>query len=329
MVVTRCIVARTQERWSTLAYPNMASWCGQIPHMLVYGGSTAHKELEGWEISHSVCCKKEYGMSSQREIIGNYEITKEGVKTRREVLLMGAMAAAGGLVAANALEAKGKDSAVAAASGAPAGSSGVPYVARDFAGLAKTLNGFSEKQITEHLKLYNGYVGKSNSIHDELKKVDLTSANATYSAVRELLVEQSFANNGVVYHEYYFNNLGGKGGEPTGELRAGIEEQWGSVGKFMDFLKAAGKSARGWVVVGFNTRAGHIDAYALDTHNIWSPANIVPLVVLDVYEHAYFIDWATDRAKYLETFLNNLNWDLVSKRLSIASKHPTGPDSTV
>lgn len=269
-------------------------------------------------------------MSSQdREIIGNYEVTREGVRTRREVLLMGAMAAAGGLVAASTLEAKAADSAVAAAAGAPAAASGVPFVAKDFGGLAKTLNGFSEKQITEHLKLYNGYVGKSNSIHDELKKVDLTSANATYSAVRELLVEQSFANNGVVYHEYYFNNLGGKGGEPTGEFKAGIEEQWGSTGKFIDFLKAAGKSARGWVIVGYNTRAGHIDAFALDTHNIWSPANIVPLVVLDVYEHAYMIDWATDRAKYLDTFLANLNWDLVSKRLAIAIKHPTGLDSTV
>lgn len=268
-------------------------------------------------------------MSSQdREIIGNYEVTREGIVTRREVLLMGAMAAAGGLVAASAVEAKAADTA-AAASATAAPKAGAPYVARDFAGLAKTLDGFSEKQISEHLKLYNGYVGKSNAIHEDLKKVDLTTANATYSAVRELLVEQSFANNGVVYHEYYFNNLGGKGGEPTGELKAGIEEEWGSVGKFMDFLKAAGKSARGWVIVGYNTRAGHIDAYALDTHNIWSPANIVPLVVLDVYEHAYFIDWATDRAKYLETFINNLNWDLVAKRLSIAIKHPTGADSTL
>jgi Fe-Mn family superoxide dismutase len=144
-----------------------------------------------------------------------------------------------------------------------------------------------------------------------------------------LLIEQSFAHNGVVYHEYYFNNLGGKGGEPTGNFKSAIEEQWGSNAKFIDFLKAAGKSARGWVIVGYNTRAGYVDAYALDTHNIASPANIVPLVVLDVYEHAYMIDYKTDRAKYLEAFINNMNWDVVEKRLNVATKHPSGADSTL
>ena len=68
-------------------------------------------------------------------------------------------------------------------------------------------------------------------------------------------MEQSYAVNGAVYHEYYFGNLGGKGGEPTGELKSALEERWGSMDKFMDYLKAAGKSMRGWVVIGFNTRA--------------------------------------------------------------------------
>jgi len=259
--------------------------------------------------------------SKDKELIGNYEVTKEGVVTRREVLLMGAMAAATGIIAGSAGEAKAADAAPAAPAGA--------YKARDFKALAGSMDGLSAKQIEQHLKLYEGYVAKSNAIHDALKTVDLTTANATYSAVRELLIEQSFAHNGVVYHEYYFNNLGGKGGEPKGALKSAIEEQWGSNGKFFDFLKAAGKSARGWVIVGFNTRAGYVDAYALDTHNIASPANIVPLVVLDVYEHAYMIDYGIDRAKYLDAFINNMQWDVVEKRLSIASKHPAGADSTL
>lgn len=259
--------------------------------------------------------------SNDKELIGNYEVTKAGVVTRREVLLMGAMAAASGsLIAGSQNPAKAAD-----APAAPAGA----YKARDFKTLAAGMTGLSASQVTQHLKLYEGYVAKSNAIHESLKTVELTSANATYSAVRELLIEQSFAHNGVVYHEYYFNNLGGKGGEPTGSFKSAIEERWGSTGKFMDFLKAAGKSARGWVIVGFNTRAGYVDAYALDTHNIASPANIVPLVVLDVYEHAYMIDYGTDRAKYLEAFINNMSWDAVEKRLSIASKHHSGADSTL
>lgn len=260
-------------------------------------------------------------MAIEREIIGNYEVTKQGVVTRREVLLMGAMAAAGGglLVQAPAVQAN---------TAAPPAAKGI-YKAHDFNALAGSLSGLSADQIKAHLTLYNGYVAKSNAIHDALKSVDLTTANATYSAVRELLIESSFAHNGVVYHEYYFGNLGGKGGEPLGSTRSGLEEQWGSVGKFMDFLKAAGKSARGWVIVGYNTRNASLDAFALDLHNIASPANLVPLVVLDVYEHAYMIDYGIDRAKYLDAFINNLDWHVIEKRLAVALKHPTGHESTI
>ncbi|MBX9668265.1 MAG: hypothetical protein K2X93_11625 [Candidatus Obscuribacterales bacterium] len=262
--------------------------------------------------------------SKKRDLVGNYEVTNEGIVTRREVLLMGAMAAATGM-AVHGSQAEAKESAAApAAAAAVAGA----YKAKDFNALAGTMDGFSAGQIKQHLGLYAGYVAKSNAIHEALKTVDLSTANATYSALRELLIEQSFAHNGVVYHEYYFGNLGGKGGEPKGSMKSAIEEQWGSTGKFMDFLKAAGKSARGWVIVGYNTRAGYVDAYALDLHNLASPANIVPLVVLDVYEHAYMIDYGTDRAKYLEAFINNMNWDVVEKRLSVASKHPGGGEST-
>lgn len=265
--------------------------------------------------------------SKKRELIGNYEVTRDqGIVTRREVLLMGTMAAAGGLLVANSLPSEAKAASTASGSSSPPAGA---YKSRDFAALADSLSGLSSSQIKQHLKLYQGYVDKSNAIHDQLKTVDLTTANATYSPLRELLIEQSFAHNGVVYHEYYFGNLGGKGGEPTGNMKAAIEEQWTSVGKFMDFLKAAGKSARGWVIIGYNTRAGYVDAFALDLHNIASPANIVPLVVLDVYEHAYMIDYGIDRAKYLEAFINNLDWNVVEKRISIASKHPTGADSTL
>ncbi len=259
-------------------------------------------------------------MAKERELIGNFEVTKEGVVTRREVLLMGAMAAASGSLLATS-------GAAQADAGAQGGARGT-YKAHDFAALADRLNGLSANQIKSHIKLYEGYVAKSNAIHSELKTVDLTPANATYATVRELLIESSYAHNGVVYHEYYFNNLGGKGGEPQGPLRAGLEEQWGSVGKFMDFLKAAGKSARGWVIVGYNTRVGALDAFALDLHNIASPANIVPLVVLDVYEHAYMIDYGIDRGKYLDAFINNLDWSVIDKRLAVATKHPNGPEST-
>lgn len=253
------------------------------------------------------------------ELIGNYEVTNAGAITRREVLVMGAVAAGAAAISGIGAQA----AALNPASGAE------PYAAKDFSDLTnKKLEGISAGQIEQHLKLYQGYVKKSNEIYSKLKDVDITSANATYSPLRELLMEQSYAVNGAVYHEFYFGNLGGKDGEPTGDLKSALEDRWGSTSKFMDYLKAAGKSMRGWVVIGFNTRVGHIDAFGLDFHNMWSPANTVPLLVLDVYEHAYMVDYGIDRGKYLDAFARNLDWDVVAKRFAGVKTHPFGPDTT-
>ena len=261
--------------------------------------------------------------SKNREIIGNYEVSNQGIMTRREVLLAGAIAA-GGLIST-------AKPAVAAPEAAAAGAStpSAIYVAKDFSQLTKGMDGLSASQIEQHIKLYKGYIGKSNEIYDKLKEVDITSANATYSPLRELLMEESFAVNGAVYHEFYFGNLGGKGGDPTGDLKNALEDRWGSTGKFMDYLKAAGKSMRGWVVIGYNTRGSHLSAFGLDSHNMWSPANVVPILVLDVYEHAYMVDYGIDRAKYLDAFVKNLDWDVVAKRFDATKHHPSGANSTV
>ncbi|HEY9716968.1 MAG TPA: Fe-Mn family superoxide dismutase [Trichormus sp.] len=254
--------------------------------------------------------------SNNHEIIGNHEVADKDVMTRREVLIMGALAA-GGLVAASA-PAIAAPAVSAAQPGAAAGAE--PYVAKDFSGLSGKLDGFTASQIDQHLKLYKGYIGKANELTAKLKEADGAGANATYSPLRELLVEESYAVNGVIYHELYFGNLGGKGGEPAGDCRAAIEERWQSHGKFMDHLKNAGKCMRGWVIVGWNLRAQHLSTFGLDMHNMWSPIGVIPVLALDVYEHAYMIDFGIDRGKYLDLFCKNLDWDVVSKRLANARK---------
>jgi Fe-Mn family superoxide dismutase len=266
--------------------------------------------------------------SKDREIIGNFEVSEGEFKTRREVLLMGALAA--GTMVASAPALAETAATVAATAGAAAKPGAALYEAKDYSALAtKNMKGLSANQINQHLKLYQGYVGKINEIEAKLKDVDISGANATYAPLRELLVEQSYALNGVVYHEFYFGNLGGGGGDPKGAIASAINENWGSTGKFMDYLKASGKCMRGWVIVGYNTRGGHLQTYGLDMHNMWVPANVVPILVLDVYEHAYMIDYGIDRGKYLDAFIANLDWNVIDKRFSVVTKHPSGQASTV
>src|SRR5882724_12413927 len=91
------------------------------------------------------------------------------------------------------------------------------YEAKKFDSI-KELDGISEKTMTEHYKLYEGYVKKANEIIEKLKTVDKSSANQTYSDLRELKLEYSFAVGGIKNHEIYFGHLGGTGGEPSGDL---------------------------------------------------------------------------------------------------------------
>ncbi|MBX9685549.1 MAG: Fe-Mn family superoxide dismutase [Candidatus Obscuribacterales bacterium] len=265
--------------------------------------------------------------TEKREVIGNYEVAEGKLTTRREVLLMGALAAGSVLSAAAPVLA-----AADAAAKTPAAAAG-EIKEKDFSALlSKKMDGLSSNQIEQHLKLYKGYVTKTKEINALLDASDILTqapaANATYAPFRELLMEQSFALNGVVYHELYFGNLGGAGGEPTGDLKAALEAKYGSVAKFVDYLKTAGKCMRGWVIVGWNTRDSAIHTYGLDTHNMWSPAGVLPIVALDVYEHAYMIDYGINRANYLDAFLKNIDWEVCGKRFNLAHKHPSGADST-
>src|SRR5512135_3487573 len=96
------------------------------------------------------------------------------------------------------------------------------------------LNGISDRQIQEHRDvLYKGYVDKLNMLEDEIKKAPTEGANATYATIRELFKEKSFTTNAVFLHEWYFANLGGKGGAPSGKLAEMIKERWGSFENWM------------------------------------------------------------------------------------------------
>ena len=194
------------------------------------------------------------------------------------------------------------------------------YVAKPLEPSALTMDGISKKTMEEHFKLYVGYVNKANEILEALTKVDHSKANQTYSELRELKVELTFAVGGVKNHEIYFDVLGGKGGKPTGKLLSEIEKNFGSYELWEKDFKASGLAARGWVWLAYDYDNGTLFNYLGDAQNTFPVWNAVPILALDTYEHAYFIDYAVDRKNYIEAFMRNLDWSVVEKRFENIKK---------
>ncbi|MDD5317533.1 MAG: Fe-Mn family superoxide dismutase [Candidatus ainarchaeum sp.] len=179
--------------------------------------------------------------------------------------------------------------------------------------LKNGVEGLSARQLAEHHGvLYAGYVKKLAEIEAKLATADLTEANATYSFVGELKREESFCTNAVTLHEAYFDSLGGDG-KPSGRLAEMIARDFGSVERWDADFRAAGLAARGWVVLAFNWNDMRLHDYSLDihTHGAWGAS---PILVLDVYEHAYFLDYGTARKKYIDAFMRNADWAAANAR---------------
>ena len=174
------------------------------------------------------------------------------------------------------------------------------------------LDGISRASIEAHHKLYQGYVNKRNEILGKLAAVDLGAANQVYSELRSLKVDLTFAIGGIKNHELYFAHLGGAGGDPTGAIGDLIERDFGSVDAWRADLRATGIAARGWAWTAYDRDEQRLFNYIGDAQNTFPVWNATPLVALDVYEHAYFLDYQTDRSAYIEAFLKNLDWGVVN-----------------
>jgi superoxide dismutase, Fe-Mn family len=178
------------------------------------------------------------------------------------------------------------------------------------------LDGISRESVEAHYKLYQGYVGKRNEILGALAKVDPAGANQVYSELRGLKLELSFAVGGIKNHEIYFEHLGGGGGDPTGLAGDLIKRDFGSAQAWRDDLRATGMAGRGWAWTAYDWDEGRLFNYLGDAQNTFPIWNAAPLVALDVYEHAYFLDYQTDRASYIDAFFGNLDWDVVNDWIS-------------
>jgi superoxide dismutase, Fe-Mn family len=175
-----------------------------------------------------------------------------------------------------------------------------------------SLDGISRETVEAHYKLYQGYVNKRNEILGKLSEVDLSTANQVYSDVRSLKVDLTFAIGGIKNHEVYFEHLGGTGGDPAGAFGELVRRDFGSVENWKADLKATGLAGRGWAWTAYDFDEARLFNYIGDAQNSFPVWNASPLVALDVYEHAYFIDYGTDRASYIDAFFNNLDYDVVN-----------------
>jgi Fe-Mn family superoxide dismutase len=183
---------------------------------------------------------------------------------------------------------------------------------RDLRPALLELDGISRTSIEAHYRLYQGYVAKRNEILARLADTDRSAANQVYSDLRSLKVDLTFAIGGIKNHEVYFSHLGGAGGDPDGAFGALVERDFGSAGAWRADLIASGMAARGWAWTAYDWDEGRIFNYVGDAQNTFPVWNATPLVALDVYEHAYFLDYQTDRAAYIDAFLRNLDWGVVN-----------------
>lgn len=196
------------------------------------------------------------------------------------------------------------------------------YAPKDFSHL-KGLKGISDETLEIHFALYNGYVTNTNVLNE--KVIELTEAGkAGTPEYAELKRRYGFEYNGMKLHEYYFGNLkpGGSELKEGSELSKLIAETYSSFDVWKnDFSKLGAARGVGWVVLYLDPEMKTLSNHWISMHEEGNIAGFVPLLVMDVWEHAWFRDYKpADRPKYVEAFLSNVDWDAVEKRLSCISK---------
>jgi superoxide dismutase, Fe-Mn family len=205
-------------------------------------------------------------------------------------------------------------------------------VPRRFAAFEKELDGISRQTMEDHYKLYEGYCKKANECRRILNEFDYAEieGNQVYSPLRAVSVDYTFALLGYKNHDLYFGHLGGDGGEPDGRFAELTDSEFNGVDKWLNALKKSASAARGWVMVGYDLNDGSLFNYLLDSQNLWAVYNMVPVLALDVYEHAYVRDFGATpdgRKQYVEAFLRNVNWDHVNRQLAQAEAAKQGADT--
>lgn len=178
------------------------------------------------------------------------------------------------------------------------------------------MQGFSEKLLRNHFTLYQGYVTNTNKLIENLETLIKEGKTGT-PEFAELKRRLGWEWNGMRLHEYYFENLGGNGQiSEEDRIFKVIEQNFGSFDSWLKEFKAMGLiRGIGWVVLYQDLFTGKLFNVWINEHDVGHLAGGNLLLVMDVFEHAFMLDYGIKRAEYIEAFFTNLNWKVVEERL--------------
>lgn len=218
--------------------------------------------------------------------------------------------------------------AMAEAQNAPPAEKTASFKAKDFSHLIG-MPGFSDAALRLHFKLYEGYVKNTNLMLDLLEQFSSEGKDRSiaYAEIKRRLM---WEYDGIRLHELYFENLGGKSSSlnPDSELARKIDQTFGSYAKWKeDFIATGAMRGIGWAVLYYDPVAKRLVNAWINEHDLGHLAGGQPILIMDVFEHAYLLDYGIDRMKYIEAFFSNIDWSVVSKRYDEVMKKQPHPSA--
>jgi Fe-Mn family superoxide dismutase len=189
------------------------------------------------------------------------------------------------------------------------------YAPKEYAGLMGT-PGFSDALLKNHFTLYQGYVTNTNKTLEILEKL-LKEGRAASPEYAEMKRRLGWEFNGMRLHEYYFDNLGGKAPlAADGRLGKKLVESFGSFDAWeKDFRATGAMRGIGWTVLYLDPSDDRLINFWINEHDEGHPAGGVPILVMDVFEHAYMLDYGLKRAEYIDAFFKSIDWKAAEARL--------------
>jgi Fe-Mn family superoxide dismutase len=200
-----------------------------------------------------------------------------------------------------------------------------PYKVKEFK--LSGLHGISDRTLEMHFKLYEGYVGESNRLLEQISKFlkDGKVDQEELPAYSELKRRLGFEENGMRLHEYYFGNLKKGGGGDPDRNSAFIKAVVASFGSYdvwkTDFVGTGKMRGVGWAICYQDPENDRLSNHWISLHQIGNVAGFKPILVMDLWEHAYLLDYKpAERTRYIEAFFSNTDWQTVESRLLSAKR---------